>query len=155
MLEKESWIFTCKMIPVQFDCFLDNDNFKTLDGSEHSCKNCGCYPISKEYAMWFLSNEIHKNYNELKDISKLSCFKKIDKYHYVKTYGNLEFHYVGKFPLKKRRQSPSSYKRRFYTKYLIYKGFRLELTNKYDPWDLYRQYIKKLCELENIKFEGI
>lgn len=150
---KGDWLFTCKMIPVQFDCFLDEDNFRTLDGSEHSYKHCGFKPISREYALWFLSNEIYKHYNKLKDFSKLSPFKRIESQHYIRNNDNLEFHYKGKYPLLKNRHS--SYGGRFYEKWLIYKEIRLELKDNYDSWDLYEQYVKKLCEISNIKFEGI
>lgn len=153
-MKKGDWLFTCSMMPVQFGAFDGEDDFETITGACHSVKNCGLKPISRKYALWFLSNEIHKNYDELKDFKNLSPLKRIDKNHYIKTCGNLEFHYIGSYPLKKDHHS-NSYMKRFHNKWLMYKGFRLELTDRYNVWDVYEQYVKQLCEQQNIKFEGV
>jgi hypothetical protein len=75
------WIFTCSMKPLQFDSFEPRDpkhydqaglsmlteeeysnwmydDFKTMEGSSHSIKNCGCKVITEKYAKWFLDNNI-------------------------------------------------------------------------------------------------
>ena len=152
-MNKGDWLFTCSMMPVQFDKWINDDMFETISGSDHSKKHCGCNPISRKYALWFLSNEVYKHYDELKDFSKLSPLKRIDKFHYIKTQGNLEFHYVGCYPTK--RKTNQSYKGRFTNKWLVYRGVKLKIENRYDVWDVYEQYVKHLCEQQNIKFEGI
>lgn len=152
-MKQGDWLFTCKMYPVQFLEYINNGDFRTADKSEHSIDHCGCNPVSKKYALWFLKNKIWEAHDDLSDYSKLSPFKRIDKNHYIRIQGNLEFHYVGERPIKKDRHS-NSYMKRFYQRWLIYKGFRLELGDKYDVWDVYKQYIEKRCESENIKYEG-
>ncbi len=114
--EYGAWLFTCAMHPKQFcnvnvrdplkwfgdeqykDVFLKmseveqfnfiNDDFDTIDGSGHSFANCSCKLISKQYALWFLSNNISSIYDELKkteddvniwqkyeDAIKVKCFE--------------------------------------------------------------------------------
>ena len=83
-LKKGDWLFTCAMKPKQFSHYdernradygeVENeeeflewckyDDFQTLEGSSHSQKNCSCSPISKEYAKWFLENEVDKLYED-------------------------------------------------------------------------------------------
>lgn len=81
-VKHKDWIFTCSMIPVQFDKFLPrdptdydpaylaslneedysnfiNDSFQTMEGAHHSFRHCGCKVISEVYAKWFLDNNIH------------------------------------------------------------------------------------------------
>ncbi len=61
-MKKGDWLFTCDLMPVQFSHFIDEeeDDFETITGAYHSRKNCGLAPISRKYALWFLSNEIVK-----------------------------------------------------------------------------------------------
>lgn len=81
-MKRGKWIFTCSLEPKQFDSFDEEkdpndysrdrftdeewesfskyDDFTTIEGSSHSVKNCGCVPVSKKYALWFIKNECHK-----------------------------------------------------------------------------------------------
>lgn len=152
-LNKGDYVFTCKTYPLIFSHYIDEDTFETTEGTQHSLEHCKLIPISRKYALWFLSNKIYEAFNELSDYSKLSPFKRIDKNHYIRVQGNLEFHYVGESPIKKDKHS-RSYMKRFYQRWLIYKGFRLELKQKYDVWDVYKQYIQQLCKQKGIEYEG-
>ena len=149
------WLFTCNMNPQQFSHTLSNGDFVTIEGSTHSKQHCGCKPISTSYAKWFIDNEISKAYDDLNFFRKLTPFKRVEKYHYTRTYGDLTLHYYGKKPLKKLRQTPSSYQRRFYKRWLVYKGIEIELTDKYVLFDVYETWVKKKCEQDGIEFEGI
>jgi len=73
-LKKGDWIFTCKMDPVQFSHYQDTDSnndpfdvFFSIEGSVHSQRHCGCKRISKEYAEWFIDNEISKLFDKYED----------------------------------------------------------------------------------------
>ena len=81
-LTKGQWLFTCAMVPKQFKCYHPknaNDypnaeegwrnfnDFETMEGAFHSQGNCGCSPVSEEYAKWFLENKIHELYDEDED----------------------------------------------------------------------------------------
>lgn len=62
------WIFTCKMQPMQFDSYIHKgEDFKTTDGSHHSIRHCGCNPVSKEYAQWFIENKIWEIWDEISE----------------------------------------------------------------------------------------
>jgi hypothetical protein len=84
-IKKGQWLFTCSMQPLQFDSFekepnpddynrekftdeewwdFCHDGFITMEGSSHSATNCGCTPISEEYANWFIKNECWKLFPE-------------------------------------------------------------------------------------------
>lgn len=58
------WLFTCRMEPVQFDAWAneDHNDFMTLDGSGHSAAHCGLHPVSERYAHWFLDNKLYEYY---------------------------------------------------------------------------------------------
>jgi len=80
------WIFTCKLQPLQFDTFRPEknaddynrqaftdeqweqfskyDDFVTLNGSNHSVKNCGLLKVSDAYAEWFNDNQIWLLYDK-------------------------------------------------------------------------------------------
>ncbi len=89
-LKPGQWLFTCKMVPVQFaafdeekdpktwgrsadttdeewELFAKYNDFQSIDGSCHSVKDCGCKPISDEYAKWFLDNNMQDLYDKHKD----------------------------------------------------------------------------------------
>jgi len=68
------WLFTCSMQPQQFDKWNDGDedDFTTLNGSQHSRKNCSLSLISTEYALFFIKHQLW----ELYDIND----KDFDKY---------------------------------------------------------------------------
>lgn len=53
------------MYPVQFEQYINKGDFRTTDKSEHNIDHCGCNPVSKEYAQWFLENQIWKIYDEI------------------------------------------------------------------------------------------
>jgi len=63
-LKKGDWIFSCYMKPLQFKKWQDNEGFETLEGTTHGISSCGCIPISKKYAKWFIDNNIDKLYNK-------------------------------------------------------------------------------------------
>lgn len=153
-MQTNDWIFTCKMKPLQFLEYTGDNAFRTIDKSEHSITHCGLKKVSNDYAQWFINNEIWKAYDDLSNYSNLSSFKRICKYHYIKTNGILEFHYMRSKCTFKKSKPKSSYKGIFYEKWLIYKGIRLELKDKYDVWDLYEQYVKIKCKIDNLKYEG-
>ena len=154
-MNKGDWLFTCKMNPQQFSHNLSNGDFLTLEGGSHSKTHCGCNAISTSYAKWFIETDISKVYDDLNFYGKLSPFRRIEKYHYVRTFGELELHYYGKYPLKKLRQSPSSYQRRFNKRWLVYKGIEIELSSEYNLFEVYETWVKKKCEQDGIEFEGI
>ena len=141
-MNKGDLLFTCKMNPQQFSHNLSNGDFATLEGGSHSKTHCGCNAISTSYAKWFIENEKRLKSPE-------------EKIHYVRTFGELELHYYGKKPLKKLRQTPSSYQRRFHKRWLVYKGIEIELSSEYVLFDVYETWVKKKCEQDGIKFEGI
>lgn len=77
-LKKGDWLFTCKMEPKQFGEFwVENKelkellkyycvgDFNTIDGSGHSIFGCGCKPISKKYAMFFIAHKLGEYYDIL------------------------------------------------------------------------------------------
>ena len=86
------WLFTCNMIPLQFDHFnykeakyyfsnindykqlsqlekeaFHYDNFVTINGSHHSIRSCGFHPISEKYAKFFIKHKLHELYTYIKD----------------------------------------------------------------------------------------
>ena len=75
--DEGTWIFTCKMNPVQFKCWLGwsengiyrnpSGNFETMDGSGHSAIHCSISKISKEYADFFILNKISDLFGYIKD----------------------------------------------------------------------------------------
>jgi hypothetical protein len=44
-----------------------NDGFVTVNGASHSFKHCSCKVISESYAKWFISNNIHKLFDQFEN----------------------------------------------------------------------------------------
>ena len=59
------WLFTCHMEPQQFDKWLNQDSFQTINGSHHSKSNCSLTSISEEYAKFFIENKCWEFYDEM------------------------------------------------------------------------------------------
>lgn len=70
------WLFTCKMEPVQFDKWIDDekDDFISIDGSHHSKINCSLSLISNKYAEFFIKHQLW----ELFDVHG-QCFEKYEE----------------------------------------------------------------------------
>lgn len=70
IMEKGDWLFTCSINPEQFSHWRDDDMdmFVTLNGANHSKKNCSLSPISDEYAEFFIKHNLSElyeiNYND-------------------------------------------------------------------------------------------
>lgn len=58
------WLFTCRLEPLQFSHFENEDTFITTGLLSHSVKNCGLKPISEEYAKWFIENDCMSLFSE-------------------------------------------------------------------------------------------
>jgi len=88
--EKGQWLFTCNMYPVQFSHFLPtdpkhydqtyinsltpeqldafiHDTFVTLEGGNHSARNCSMKLISESYAKWFIENKVWELFDKYVD----------------------------------------------------------------------------------------
>ena len=85
-IKRGDWIFTCKLQPLQFDMFQPEKNpehynresftdeqweqfskygdFCTLNGSNHSTKNCGLLKVSDAYGEWFNDNQVWLLYEQ-------------------------------------------------------------------------------------------
>jgi len=56
------WLFTCSIEPKQFDKWLEEDDFITIDGSVHDKKHCSLKLISTEYAEFFIKHKLWELY---------------------------------------------------------------------------------------------
>ena len=72
IIEQGDWLFTCSMKPVQFGVWLnkEEDDFETLNGSQHSKRNCSLSPISDEYAKFFNDHKLWELYDIYEDFDK-------------------------------------------------------------------------------------
>jgi len=57
---KGDWLFTCRMEPVQFSHWENDEqlDFVTMDGSHHSQYHCGLHLVSTKYAEFFTAHKL-------------------------------------------------------------------------------------------------
>ena len=93
------WIFTCSLKPLQFHSFKDNelDDFITIEGSEHSRKNCGLKIVSEKYAKFFLESNLDQYYNKFNiDFKTLSHLEKVNHSLFKRKKDDVIIYYIGK-----------------------------------------------------------
>ena len=72
IIERGDWLFTCSMKPEQFGAWRngEEDDFNTLNGSDHSKRHCSLSPISDEYAKFFNDHKLWELYDIYQDFDK-------------------------------------------------------------------------------------
>jgi len=75
IIERGDWLFTCSMRPEQFGAWRNDeeDDFNTLNGSDHSKRHCSLSPISDEYAKFFNDHKLWELYDIYNDFDKYSA----------------------------------------------------------------------------------
>ena len=92
-VKKGDWLFTCGIIPKQFNNFHndDPDSFETMEGSHHPVKHCSMGLMSNEYAEFFNKHKLWKLYDKDIEGDELEIYKekvkKFCKKHNIKFEG--------------------------------------------------------------------
>jgi hypothetical protein len=147
------YFFTCKMIPVRFhswernaegegisSCAEDSDEI----GSSHSVMCCGCNPVSDEYALWFIKNDMSQYFNKIIAAVDARTKHKIVK---LKREFNIgDDYFVFNYNKDKGYRSLTS---------IEYNDITITASEWCEYWEFYESYVKQRAEREGLEYEGM